>query len=63
MADRGHADRLPLVSHLVKEPVRADPQRVGAAQFSAERLAGERVALEQAKRILDRVDQWPTQPT
>jgi hypothetical protein len=35
MTDRGDADRLSIVDHLVEDPVGADAQRVKAAKFSA----------------------------
>lgn len=59
MTDGGDPDRLPVVGHLVEDPVGADPQGVEAAEPSAERLTRERFALKQAERILDRVDQQP----
>lgn len=61
MTDRDDADRLSLVGHLVEDSVRTDSQRVEAAKFSAKRLTGERLALEQAQRVLDRVDERPAQ--
>jgi hypothetical protein len=55
MADGGDADGLRVVGQLVEDPVGADPQRVEAAEVAAKCVAGERLALEQAEGILDRV--------
>lgn len=61
MADSGDADRFSAIGQLVEDSIGADPQRIQTAQFSAERIAGKRIALKQAKRILDCVDQRPAQ--
>lgn len=61
MANRRDSNSLPTVSQLIENPVRADPKRVQASEFSAQRVADKRVALEQGKRILDRIDQRPAQ--
>ena len=61
MTDRGDPDRLSFVGHLVEDPVDADPQRIKAAKPSSERVARKRIALQQAERVLDRVDQRPSQ--
>ena len=57
MTDRGDPDRLPFIGHLVKDSVGADAERPETAQPPPQRVAGERIALKQAERILDRVDQ------
>lgn len=56
-----HADSLPVVDHLVENSIDADPQRVETPQSSTKGMACEWIALEQAERILDRVDQRPSQ--
>ncbi len=61
MADRGDANRFAAVSQLVEDPIGADPERIQPPQFSPQRVAGSRFTLEEAKRILARVDQWPAQ--
>ena len=60
MADRRDADGLSTVGQLIGS-IRTRPAVSTAAELSAERVTGERVALEQAKRILDRIDQRPVQ--
>jgi hypothetical protein len=59
--DGNHADRFSAVSQLVEDPIGPYPQRVQAAKFPPQGIAGERIALEQTKRILDRIDQRPCQ--
>lgn len=61
MANGGNPNRLSAFGELVDDPVSADPQRVEAAEPSTQRVAGRRFTLEQAQRILDRVNQRPTQ--
>lgn len=61
MPDGGNANRLPVVGQLVEDSVGANPQRVQAAKLAAERVTGLRLALQQAQRILDSVDQRPAQ--
>lgn len=59
MTDRRDANRLTPVGQLIENPVGADSQRVEATELAAKRVAGEGIALEKAKRILDRVDERP----
>jgi len=59
VADRGDADGLVVVGELVDDAVGADAQRSQAAQAAAERVPGERFALENTERAFDSVDQWP----
>ena len=61
MPDRGDANRLSAIGQLIENPVGADPQGVKTAELPPKRMTGERVALEQPQRILDRVDQPPAQ--
>jgi hypothetical protein len=61
VADGNDADRLSAIGQLIDDPVGTDPQRIKTTQFSPERVTAEWVALNQAKRILDRVDQRPTE--
>lgn len=61
MADRSDANRFSAVGQLVEDSISADPQRVQAAELPPQGVAGERVALEQAESILDRIDQRPRQ--
>jgi hypothetical protein len=59
MANRRHPNRLAVVDDLIEDSIGANSQRVQAAQPALERIALVWFALEQAKRILDRVDQGP----
>lgn len=61
MADGSDANRLSAIGQLIEDSIGADPQRVQAAELSTERGTGERFALEQTERILDRVYQRPAQ--
>lgn len=61
MANGGHPDGLFGVRELIQDSVGADPQRVQTAQFASECMPSSRFALEQAQRILDRVDQRPVE--
>lgn len=61
MADGSNADGLSAIGQLIEDSIGADSQRIQAAEFSPQRIAGERVTLEQAERILDRVYQRPVQ--
>ena len=61
MANGCHPNRFPTVGQLIKDPIGPDPQRVETAEFSAKRITGKWVALQQPKRILDRIDQGPIQ--
>jgi hypothetical protein len=61
MTDRGNPDRLLFIGHLVKDSVGTDSQGPETAQPPPQRVAGERIALEQAEGVLDRVDQGPVQ--
>ncbi len=59
MTDRRDADRLPLVGHLVEDPVCPDPKRAEAAEPAAQGVSRQGLALKQAEGIIDRVDQRP----
>jgi hypothetical protein len=61
MADGRDANRLPTVGQLIENPIGAHPQRVKATELPPQGITGERVPLEQAERILDRVNQRPAQ--
>ena len=61
MADGSYPNRLSPVGQLVDAPIGADPQRVQAAELPPERIPSEPFTLEQAQRILDRIDQRPVQ--
>lgn len=61
MADGSNADGLSAIGQLIEDSIGADSQQIQTTEFSPQRIAGERVTLEQAKRILDRVDQRPVQ--
>lgn len=61
MANRCHANCLTIVGQLVEDSIGADSQRVQTAQPAPEHISAVRFALEQSKRSLDRVDQWPTE--
>ena len=56
MADRCDTNRLSSVGQLIEDSIGTDPQRIQTTELAAQCIAGERIALEQAKRILDRVD-------
>jgi hypothetical protein len=56
-----HPHRFSAVGQLVENPVGPYPERVQAAEFSAQGIARERVALEQAEGLLDCVDKRPAQ--
>lgn len=59
MTDRRNADRLSPVGQLIEDSIGADPQRIQATELAAQRVTGERITLERAKRILDRVYKRP----
>ena len=59
MTNSGDPDRLTLAGHLVEDPVGTDAQRAKAAEPSSKRMTEEGFALEQAERLLDRIDQRP----
>lgn len=59
MTDRRDTNRLPAIGQLIDDPIGADSQRIQAPELAAKRIAGERIALENSKRVLDRVDQRP----
>lgn len=61
MANSSDANRFSTLGQLIDDSVRTDPQRVKTTKFSPERVPGEWVALKQAERILDRVDQRPAE--
>lgn len=61
MANSGDANGFSAIGQLVEDSVGADPQRIQTAQFSAKCIADKRIALEEPKRVLDRVDQRPVQ--
>ncbi len=47
MANSGDANGFSAIGQLVEDSVGADPQRIQTAQFSAKRIAGKGIALEQ----------------
>ncbi len=59
MADGRNAHRLTLVGQLVENSKGADSQRVEAPELASQRVSRLRLALKQAERLLDRVDQRP----
>jgi hypothetical protein len=61
VADGGDPDRLAAVGHLIEDAIGPDPQAIQSLKFPPKLMAGERLALEQSKGILDRVDQRPAQ--
>lgn len=61
MANSGDANGLLGVGELIEDPVGADSQRAKASQFAAKSVPGARIALKQAKCILDRVNQRPVE--
>jgi hypothetical protein len=61
MADGGDANRPAPIGQLIEDPVRADSQRVQAAEPPPERVPCLRVALQQPQGVLDRVDQRPAE--
>lgn len=61
MANSSDANRLPAIGQLVEDSVGADSQRIQAVKLSAKCISGEWFTLEQAKRVLDCVDQRPAQ--
>ena len=61
MMDCGDANRLSAIGQLIENPVRADPERVQAAELSPQGIASERIALEQVEGILDCIYQRPAQ--
>ena len=56
MPDGGNADGLLTIGQLVEDPIRADAQRVQPTQFASQCIAGMRFTLQEAQRILNRVD-------
>lgn len=61
MADGGDANRLAAIGQLIDDPISADSQRVQAAELPSKGVPREGVPLQQAKRVLDCVDQRPVQ--
>lgn len=61
MPDGGYADGLFGVGQLIENPVGAHPQRVQTEELASEGVPGLGFALEQAKSILDRIDQRPAE--
>lgn len=61
MANCGDANRLPASGELVEDPVGANPQRVQPAELPPQSVTCFRLALEQAERVLDGVDQGPAE--
>ena len=61
MTDGGNPNRLLGIGELVEDSIRADPKRVQTAQLASERVPGLRFSLEDAQRILDRVDERPVE--
>lgn len=61
MADGSEANGLAAVGQLAEDPKGTDPQRVKAAQLPPQGGTGKRVTLEQAERVLDRVDERQAQ--
>ena len=61
MANGRNPDRLPVVDQLIDDPVGADPERSKPLQATSQQVAGFRFALEESERVLDGVDQRPTE--
>ena len=61
MTNSSDANGLPIVSELVKNPISAYSQCVQSVKFAAERVASSRLPLQQAQRVLDRVNQRPVE--
>jgi hypothetical protein len=61
VADGGDPDGLSAVGQLVEDSIGTNPQGIQAAKLPTEGVAGKRFTLKQAKRLLNRVYQRPTQ--
>lgn len=61
MPDGGYADGLSGVGQLIENPVGAHPQRVQTEELASQGVPGSGFSLEQAQRILDRIDQRPVE--
>jgi hypothetical protein len=61
VADRSDADGSIVVDHLVDDTVGADTKRAQSSEPTTEKVPCARVALEQAERIFDGVDQRPAE--
>jgi hypothetical protein len=61
MADSGDANGLSAVGQLVENSIGPHSQGVQTSELSSKGITGERVALEQTKSVLDRIDQRPGQ--
>lgn len=61
MTNRSDTNGLSIVSELIENPISTDPQRVQPMKFAAERVASSRLALQQAQRVLNRVNQRPVE--
>jgi hypothetical protein len=61
VADRGDTNRLPAVSELIEDAVRADPKRIQTAKPPTKHMPRIRFALQQSQSVLYRVDQRPSQ--
>ena len=61
MSYRDDANRLLSLDELVDDSVGADAKRTQSPKAPAQHMAGERIALEQTERILDGIDERPTE--
>lgn len=61
MANSCDSNGFAALRQLVEDPIGANPKRVQAVELAAKGVTGEWVALEQAKRVLDRVDKRPVE--
>jgi hypothetical protein len=61
MTNRSDTNGLSIVSELIKNPISTDPQRVQPMKFAAECVASSRLPLQQAQRVLNRVNQRPVE--
>lgn len=61
MTDGSDTNGLSAIGQLIENSIGADPKGIKAAELASKRVTGKGITLEQAKRILDRVDQRPAQ--
>ena len=61
MADRCHAHGVTAVPELIHDSVRSNAKRAQSSQPAAQLMTNLWVAFEQRERVLDSVDQRPTQ--
>jgi hypothetical protein len=61
MSNRDNANRPLSLGELIDDAVRAHTKHAKPAQPPAQHVSGERIAFEQAERVLHGVDEGPTQ--